>query len=613
MQIHKILQYNILDLIHMLVYRTLYKILLTYRKLSNKYMYRDYQKCTNYNSHLPTSLIFIYQKYVVNQKDVVERANKILEGNIFLFENWLKYDYNQDWLKDPKSGKKWNPYIYANDAPFVTNGYADVKYVLEPNKLNPLVTVAQAYYITKDNKYVSFIAKSLKGWMSCVPVERSVANRIVMDIAYRAINLIHISILCWNSDYFHKEVMPFIVGILLHHENYMWSRLGSRWFKSNNDNNHNVGEIVGLYVTQVWLTHLLGYTYKNKQKKELNYLFSVLDKIIAPSGAYIEQSGNYTKVVAEFLVLFDIFNKAWDISNENLFLFDKRKYLVRITNYMKCISYNNILDNFGDNDGALVLIPFEKNTYNFDHISKYVDEKLVDMDFHDASQCVYNSKDENRVHVFTRVGRFAFYVEGAYIHAHNDMLSLLLSLKGSRLFIDKGCYYYNSGLSVRKEYVCLGAHNNVVVDELDLSELMTTGNRNYPSSNLIKFDKSPNSLHFIGLLEYKNVKQIRTIDYLNDEIVVSDEITTSGNKSHNISVSYLLCPSLDAKIDSDVVVLTDSQNGNSFRVSFENLESLAIVDELCYPTYGYAEKTKRIVAKATMDQYVKMTTRIQII
>lgn len=613
MQIHKILQYNIGDLLRILAYRIRYKSLLIIRKNLNKIFYKDYQVCTKYNRHLPLALFVAYKKYVVDKNDVINGANKIMEGNIFLFEKWVKYDYKRDWLKDPKTGNNWSRNVYANDAPFTVKGYGDVKYVLEPNKLNPLVTVAQAYFLTKDEKYITFIEYALKGWLSCVPVERTVVNRIVMDIAYRAINLIHISILCWDSTYFHTNIMPIIVGILQHHEDYIWCRLSSRWFKSNNDNNHNVGEIVGLYVTQLWLNQLLGNTYRNKQKEELAYLLFVLDKIITPSGAYIEQSGNYSKVVAEFLLLFDLFNKVLNVRNEDIKYFEQQKYLERIANYIECISYNNVLDNFGDNDGALVLIPFEKNTYSFDHISNYVNIKTIDRDFLDASQCVYNSKDENLVHIFTRVGRFAYYVEGAYIHAHNDMLSLLLSAKGSRLFIDKGCYYYNSGLSIRKEYICLSAHNNVCIDNLDSSELMATGNRSYPISNLIELKKTQNMFHFVGSLKYKYVNQIRTVHYENHEIIVDDEIKITEGKNHEISILYLLDSSISAKIEKGIVLLIDINNGNRFHIIFENINSLALIDDVYYPTYGVFKRTKRIVAKVDMTESIKkITTKIQI-
>ena len=125
---------------------------------------------------------------------------------------------------DPNTGALWPCTKYATDCSFKESGCSDVKFVLEANKLNSLVVLATAYYLTKDELYVEKIELILKGWIKCVPIERSVANRIVMDIAYRCINLINVSVLCLESKVFQERVMPMILGILLHHEEYMWSR-----------------------------------------------------------------------------------------------------------------------------------------------------------------------------------------------------------------------------------------------------------------------------------------------------------------------------------------------------------------------------------------------------
>jgi len=613
MQLHKILQYNFVELLKISAYRGVYKILITHRKYRNRFCYKDYCICTGANLQLPQSFVASYSDYVVCNDKVINIADNIIDGNIYLFGNWYKFDYQHDWLKDIATGNYWDNHKYANDAAFRAQGFADVKYILEPNKLNPLVSVAHAYYLSKDEKYIAFINKAIDGWISCVPVERSVANRIVMDIAYRAINLIHISVLCRDSLPFQKEVFPKIVGILKHHENYMWCRLGSRWFKSNNDNNHNVGEIVGLYVTQIWLSNVLETSYKKRKHKELQYLRGVLDKIIAESGAYIEQSGNYTKVVAEFLMLFELFIKNFEDSTNDIITYEQSSYLERICGYLNNISHNGIIDNFGDNDGALVLIPFEQNEYSYSHLVKYAHINNANGDYSDASQFVYNSNDSNSLHVFTRAGRFAYYVEGAYIHAHNDLLSILVSVKGTQLFVDKGCYYYNSGLDIRKDYVQLRSHNNVSIDNLDSSELMSTGNRSYPESHMLEQSTTDNTLHFAGSLSYRYVTQKRTIDYKDNCISIMDQIEVTDDQEHFLQISFLLGPNVDVKIKNMECNFNDYTNNTSFFFSIKGVNSIDVVEDVYYPTYGKCVPTKRIIATRSFTHSTDIETQIRIL
>ena len=241
------------------------------------------------------------------------------------------------------------------------------------------------------------------------------------------------------------------MGILKHHESQIWYYACSRWYKSGNDNNHNVGELIGLYVIQIWLHTFKVGNYENRIKTELRYLDEVLNKLIARSGAYIEQSSNYTRIVAEFLMIFDLIHNCLDSSRA--IAWANKNYLGRLSHYLNQIAYHGDLLNFGDNDDGQVLLSMSSHGH-IEHILSYCKDKGIcvgENDYADASQWLYSSHDGKDIKIFTRIGRFAYFVEGAFIHAHNDILSVLLSAKGSNIFIDKGCYFYNSGKEIRKE------------------------------------------------------------------------------------------------------------------------------------------------------------------
>lgn len=90
----------------------------------------------------------------------------------------------------------------------------DVKLVMELNKLYHLVVLACAYDYTKEEKYIYKIEEDINSWRKEVRYESGVINKIIMDLAYRNLNLIYVCILCQKSDYFQEKIYPYIVNIL---------------------------------------------------------------------------------------------------------------------------------------------------------------------------------------------------------------------------------------------------------------------------------------------------------------------------------------------------------------------------------------------------------------
>lgn len=597
MQLHKIKQYNLLELLKIVTYRAPYKLWLIYRKWRIKIFPLHYRKgkclLDDIDIHLSQNYALYYKHLRIDKDAIIQEANDIQVGYITLFDERFSFDLNKDWLTDPKTGNSWPKDTFFNDSSCIHPQCADVKYILELNKFNHLASVALAYYYTKDEKYITYIKASLTGWESCVSIEKSVANRIVMDIAYRCINLIHVTLLCADNKQYCEEVLPKVLGILDHHSTFMWVRLTNRWFKSNNDNNHNVGELVGLYVTQLFLKLMLSKNHTSKMLNEAKWLLPILDKVISSKGTYIEQSGNYSKVVAEFLMLYDIFNKSHSITNEPVEKFEKVGYLNKLVRYIYNISYDGRIHNFGDNDAALVLVPFEKTNGSPDHLFEYCHIDGGYRSIEDSSHWCYSSKDSNRVRLFTRVGKYAYYVEGAFIHAHNDLLALLLSAKGSDLFIDKGCYYYNSGIEIRKEFSGVDAHNTISVDGLEMSDFLTSGTKSYPQSNLIRSEFADASCEFEGTVKYKGINHDRKISYTGSMIRVEDNL--SGEIGDRIvSLHYVLSPNIDATVEENIVRLVDRTNANTFVVTFDNVSGLNIAPAVFAPHYAKTKETTMI-------------------
>lgn len=618
MQLHKILQYSLFDLIRILAFRIIYKVRLFFRKAYVSVFNPHYSilpstrgvaECyLEINKSLST-----YYHYISNDYSTIkDNADSIVSGKMTMFGQVFPFNPQKDWLKDPVSGNYWPQDVFWEDAFFVEAGLSDVKYVLEVNKFNDMVVLAQAYQTYKEEEYVKLIDFYLDGWLSCVPVEKSVVNKITMDFGFRIINLIHISLLCYDSTYYVEKVHPKVMGIISHHVSHIWSNLSSRWFKSGNDNNHNIGEIVGLYIGQLWLKKFGYYLHLDKIEKEIDYLRNVTERMIAPTGCYLEQSANYTRVVHDFFVMFEIFRHSLD-TNRDFGWFDRSHYFERLSNYLLTISYHGQLPNFGDNDYARVVIPFDEKNNAVASVRKHYFKKITPIDYSCDGQWVFHSADKNDVFIFGRSGIFSQFVEGASVHVHNDLLALILSAKGKNIFIDKGTLFYNSGMEVRKEYSSTKAHNTIQIENREMADFLPIGFSHYPKSKNVISSYNNTECSFKGEVSYSDVNHIREIDYDGKKIRIQDDITKQNPNEELGYVHFLLGEDIRYSLQNEEIILSSDDDAVLCKVTFNGVDGVKVKETFYAPHYAYKAETHIIEGFFKIEKYKHLVTSIEFV
>ena len=607
MQLHKIRQYSQPQLSNILLFKLLFKGKLLLRKAyvtiaEPKYGEVQGHKAVGITYERFVSSLSSYYKLLSGDGEVIiKEADLICSGHTNVFGHRYRFNPETDWLKDLETNKYWPRDVYWIEAKYKEEGLADVKYVLEVNKLNDVVVLANAYYISKDEKYIHAIEQYLSGWEDCVPLEKSVANRIVMDLGFRVINLIHVSLLCCDSTRFRSSVHPKLMGILKHHVAHLWKYLSSRWYKSGNDNNHNIGEIVGLYVGQIWLREFGIEVYLDKIGKELEYLKDVTERMVAPSGCYMEQSSNYTRVVHDFFLMFELFRHGLD--NQRSFgWFDTSGYFDKLSNYLLDISYHGHLPNFGDNDYARVVIPFENCSDVVGYVKKYFHKTIEPSDYSSDGLWVYHSHDENDVCIYTRAGVFATFVEGAFAHSHNDLLAIGLFAKGRSVFIDKGTLYYNSGADIRKEFAATSAHNTVQIGDREMADFLPVGYSNYPKSSIVTSERNINSGKFVGEVNYKDIVHLREVSYNGKAIAIVDKITKTQSGKEKGVVRFMLGENVIVQVESnDTIGLKDRDGISLCTMCFEGVRTVEINNTDYAPHYGLRQHTHIIEASFDIE------------
>lgn len=605
MNIAVVKQYGLGSLIKVAFFKVLYKL-----------------KLKSYKSHAPRS--WSQKRGIIEKKSafeafytlcdnrdgsIIKEASSILEGNITLFGESFSLDPILGWLNDPVTGGFWNKNAYFVEAPTKQEGLADVKYVLELNKFNHLVRVALAYYHTHNKRYTQFITDSFVGYRETVKPYRSIVQRIVMDMGFRVINLIQILMLCKDDLEFQKQTAPLVNGIIYDQVKAMEQFHTAKWFKTGNGANHVTGEMVGLILGQLWLQQNGIANFDRKYQKEYVYLVEVLNRTIAPSGAYLEQSGNYSRLVAEFLVMFDLLkgcmgHKGYCLS------YEKGHYGERLLQYLRDISYNDHVPNFGDNDDARVLTAFCGQGELVEYFLKDVKPSFKSEAYLDGSQWAFCSQDEHDIHLFARVGKLAYFREGASIHAHNDLLAVLMGVKGLPVFIDKGMRFYNSGSELRKSYSQIAAHNTVSIEGKEMTMLGAGVSYHYPQCEYAKKDVH-DSVIFSGMLKYGDVEHRRTIAYQDGKIEVEDFVRLATNDVTEGSIHYLLDKNIKSFKNGEDVILS-MQNGQTIKVNIQGVESIELITTDYSPAYGQNVEATMIKGIFKTNKETRIKTIIEL-
>lgn len=586
--IEKIRQYTISEICRIILYKSILEIKYKIEKLY--FRLRDNNRKTRQTECTITNIATIFKDFysLIN-------TNQELKDNteIRIFGKWYKFT---GWLNDVTTNKQWPSETFFAESKTKLEGYGDVKFVLEINKLNVLVELACKYHSSKDNIFIKRIENTLNNWIDTVKHERSVANRIIMDIAFRSINLIQVSIICSDNDYFKENVYPVIHSLLIDYEKQIREFSTPRWFKTGNGANHVIGEMVGIIAIQKWITLISNQKENSKRlKKEYAWLYETLDKLIAPSGVYLEQSGNYSRLVAEFLIFLDIIEQSVDKKNNSDNF--RNRYLYPILQYVIDLSYNNHIPNFGDNDAATVLTSLKREFYDIQPIITYANKLGITQQkelnkYANDGQFLWKSNDANQLYAFTRVKIFSVFREGAASHNHCDLLSLLLYAKGQALFVDRGCYYYNQEESIRIDNFSTHNHNTVSIAGIEQADIKNKVYFNYPKSSFYT-DKDEN-LVFSGSVSYKGIEHKRSIEYVNgNTIVITDNICSNEDKDANIK--FILHEDIRATVSTEVQNKIELVcKGVSLGwIMFEGVD-IKINDDIYYPHYANIIKTSSL-------------------
>jgi hypothetical protein len=430
----------------------------------------------------------------------VAAANRIAEGWLHVFAlRDVDLGSPPRWNRDPKTGieapLQFGKLLDYRDPDLV----GDIKYLWEPNRHAHLVTLAQAFALTGEEKYFRVVQEHLDSWFIACPYGMGANWSSSLEAAMRLANwsaawqLLGVQILEKHAEFAARWLRSV----------YQHAEFVRGWFSLHSSaNNHLIGEAAGLFLAALCWPHW------PRARAWLATAKAILEREAlaqnAPDGVNREQAVWYQQSVLEMLVLCLLAGKA----NKQWFSPDYESRIEAMMDFLASImDAGGNVPMFGDADDGVVasLAPGAPPARSLLATGALLfhrgDFKLKVGALDDKARWLFGAGADQRFAALdaekTRLPLRQAYPEGGYYvlgcefetpneirvvadagplgyrsiaaHGHADALSFTLSAGGREFLVDPGTYAYHTQERWRQYFRGTGAHNTVRIDGLDQS------------------------------------------------------------------------------------------------------------------------------------------------
>lgn len=450
---------------------------------------------------------FIYKQSLHNKDNFDNNSDyKILGDSI---SSWGDINYINFRL-DPRSKIEIKNTISCLIRPYYYKNF-DIKYIWEISRFQFIPYISKKEQLNKANELIkSFIASNPVGfgpnWMCA------------MEVSIRAVNI------CEYVDLFNEENILSDIDRRLYskfiYEHFLFIYYNLEKNPKGYSGNHYLSNLVGLIIISN------RFILSSFDIKIVNYVISEIDKELriqfSGDGSYFENSTMYHRLATEMVYyMLEICNKfETSLTNETLknyysspvsvSLFSIgffKKILIKSVNFLSDISSSqgklivigdndsgrfmdlDYMGNFDDttasyllqkcyenyninDENGLTLKPTEffKNANNMNNINCV---------FYELNLETYSFKEYADFGLYVFRGESFFltirtnYSSKKMVHAHEDLLSINLIIKGVILLWDPGMPTYTRDRKLRDEYRFANTHNSPLLSDLESLNLNT--------------------------------------------------------------------------------------------------------------------------------------------
>ena len=420
--------------------------------------------------------------------EIIREADEICRHRFRLlgYEN-LDYGVEIDWHLDRVHGKRaqLDPWFRIPFLDFAVVG--DHKITWELNRHQQMVTLAKAWLLTHDEKYVQELMAQWRNWVKANPYPLGINWGSTLEIAFRSLSWIWVDHLVGDHPTYSEFRRKFLPELAFHGR-YI-ERYLSTYFSPNT---HLLGEAV----TMFFLGTLYPQMPHAQRWKETGWKIVLHEagRQVRPDGVYFEHSLYYHVYALDFC----LYARQLAVANDLRVPPEFDNVLLHMLDVIETLAQAGPPEGYGDDDGGRVFNPRRNQTehmtdplaigalaYNRAESRAQLTEEAIWM----FGQRAIDELERLRP---SAVASVAFPDGGVYVladsdpfpqtlmidagpqgvgrcgHGHADALSLRLSINGSRWLVDSGSgVYISSNPADRNTFRGTAAHNTLRVDGVD--------------------------------------------------------------------------------------------------------------------------------------------------
>lgn len=425
---------------------------------------------------------------------ITKEADRICEHTFNLLGSGeIKLGPQIDWHCDFKSGYRWDPQLFCADVPHGHQPGVDIKVPWELSRCQHLPLLAQAYLLTKDERYPREIVAQLRDWLLQNPPSYGVNWASPMEVAIRVVNWLWAVGLAGSSPEITREFFSDLLAGFLAHGRHLVKNLEIR--TDGITTNHYLANLVGLLYLGLCLPELA--ESKRWQTFSVHAIALEMERQVLPDGVHYESSISYHRLVTEMFLSAAVLCRNYKVDLPSAF-WDRLALMVEFVHaYTKP---NGLAPQIGDeDDGRLHILSGYGVADPRDHrhllaLGAYLFERddwwaAAGPCWHEAlwyggsrsfrwcrpSSIPVHHQDST---AFPHAGMYIMRSNDNYVlfncspvgtrsvgtHKHNDLLAIEVHLGGEDIIIDSGSFLYTSNIEAYNLSRSTTAHSTVMVD-----------------------------------------------------------------------------------------------------------------------------------------------------
>ena len=525
-------------------------------------------------------------------------GERILDGRFDIFAmRGAAIGFPPPWARDPKTGIL-APLTFGKTLNYRDDRIVgDIKYLWEPNRHLELVTLAQAWHLTKDERFSQGCKCLLDSWFDQSPYPMGPNWTSSLELAIRLVNWSF----AWH--FLGGDQSLLFAGTTGEAFKRRWTDsiyqhchfIAGHLSLHSSANNHLFGELTGLFVGATnWPLWKESGRWQAFSQSELEL---ESERQIFGDGVNKEQATWYHHSVADMMLLAGLIGRANDSDFSNAFW----QRFERMIEFIAAImDFAGQMPSFGDSDDGVMVRLCPSQDFNVFRSLLATASLLFDrQDFKfkasrldDKTRWLLGDGADERFNTLARqdrpsASRLAFPEGGYYVlgenfdtpreikivadagplgylsiaaHGHADALAFTMSTGGQQMLVDSGTFAYHTQRNWRDYFRGTSAHNTVRVDAQDQSvsggNFLWLKHANATCVELVSDEAEDRLLATHDGYErladpVQHHRQFR-FDKMRSTLFIKDRMTCRG--SHGIEIFWHFATDCDVRIsDRDIV------------------------------------------------------------